>query len=77
MTTFPQPPEHLLTITEYAALGETEPGYTELVEGRLQMSPSPAPDHNFAAGALFVQLRGQVTSPSVASTPMRASHTTG
>lgn len=60
MTAVPQPPEHLLTIAEYTELGETEPGYTELVEGRLQMSPSPAPDHNFAAGELFVQLRGQI-----------------
>lgn len=60
MTAVPQPPEHLLTVAEYSELGETEPGYTELVEGRLQLSPCPAPDHNFASGELFVQLRAQV-----------------
>ena len=36
----------LLTVTDYAALGETEPGYTELVNGRLLLSPIPTPDHN-------------------------------
>lgn len=36
---------HLLTIGEYVALGETEHGYTELVEGRLLTSPSPAVKH--------------------------------
>src|SRR5919198_1332594 len=56
----PTTPDHLLTIAEYAALGETEPGYTELVEGRLLMSLSPAPKHNIASGELFVQLREQV-----------------
>jgi Uma2 family endonuclease len=55
-------PDHLLTIAEYAALGETEPGYTELVEGRLLMSPSPAPMHNIAALELAVQLRSQLPS---------------
>jgi Uma2 family endonuclease len=53
-------PDHLLTIAEYAALGETESGYTELVEGRLLMSPSPAPMHNIAALELAVQLRSQL-----------------
>lgn len=56
----PLAPVRLLTIEEYAALGETEPGYTELVEGRLLMSPSPTADHNTAVGELFVQLRTQV-----------------
>ncbi|GAB2872938.1 PDDEXK family nuclease [Lentzea nigeriaca] len=36
----------LLTVAQYAALGETEDGYTELVNGRLIMSPSPLADHN-------------------------------
>lgn len=53
-------PDHLLTIAEYAALGETESGYTELVEGRLLTSPSPAPNHNIAALELAVQLRSQL-----------------
>jgi Uma2 family endonuclease len=48
---------HLLTIAEYAALGETEHGYTELIEGRLIMSPSPVPDHNNAGFELGVALR--------------------
>jgi len=52
--------DHLLTIAEYAALGETEPGYTELVEGRLLMSPSPTPKHNIALGRLYTQLIEQV-----------------
>ncbi|MFL6118693.1 Uma2 family endonuclease [Actinophytocola sp.] len=50
---------HLLTIQEYAELGETEHGYTELVEGRLLMSPSPAFRHSRAMGRLFVQLTQQ------------------
>jgi Uma2 family endonuclease len=68
MTAAPQPlprspvtvPDHLLTIAEYAALGETDSGYTELVEGRLLMSPSPAPMHNIASLELAVQLRSQL-----------------
>jgi Uma2 family endonuclease len=56
----PSTPDHLLTIAEYAALGETEPGYTELVEGRLLMSPSPTAKHNIALLELAVQLRDQV-----------------
>lgn len=51
---------HLLTIGEYAALGETEHGYTELIEGRLIMSPSPVPDHNNAGFELGIELRPRV-----------------
>lgn len=50
----------LLTVAEYAALGETEFGYTELQEGHLLMSPSPRPAHNIASGELFVQIRSQL-----------------
>ncbi|MGH4022223.1 MAG: hypothetical protein ACRDT0_23915 [Pseudonocardiaceae bacterium] len=60
MTALPQPWDHLLTVAEYAELGETESGYTELLEGRLLMSPSPVPDHNFATAELLVQLRPQL-----------------
>ncbi|MGH4016250.1 MAG: Uma2 family endonuclease [Pseudonocardiaceae bacterium] len=60
MTAVPQPWGHLLTVGEYAELGETEAGYTELLEGRLLMSPSPVPDHNVAAAELLVQLRPQL-----------------
>lgn len=60
MTAVPQPWDHLLTVDEYAGLGEIESGYTELLEGRLLMSPSPVPDHNVAAAELLVQLRPQL-----------------
>ncbi|MGQ0841437.1 Uma2 family endonuclease [Actinokineospora sp.] len=53
-------PTHLLTIAEYAALGETEFGYTELLEGRLLMSPSPTYRHNRAAFKLNSQLDAQL-----------------
>jgi Uma2 family endonuclease len=56
----PVAPLHLLTVAEYLAIGEVEPGYSELVEGRLLMSPSPAPDHNHAGLELAVQLRSQL-----------------
>jgi len=52
----------LLTVAEYLALGETERGYDELVEGRVVMSPGPAPDHNHAAVEVLIQLRGHVPS---------------
>ena len=50
----------LLTVAQYAALGETEDGYTELFEGRLIMSPNPPGDHNVAALNLGVQLGVQL-----------------
>lgn len=64
MAAMPLPEEeadsvHLLTISEYAALGEIEHGYSELVEGRLLMSPSPAYRHNRAMGRLYLQLARQ------------------
>lgn len=65
MTAMPRPsPEpdeslHLLTIAEYAELGENEHGYTELIEGRLLMSPSPGFKHSRAQGRLFIELDRQ------------------
>jgi Uma2 family endonuclease len=64
MAAMPLPEEeadsiHLLTIAEYAKLSETEHGYTELVEGRLMMSPSPAYRHSRAMGRLYLQLTQQ------------------
>ena len=64
MTALPQPQldgePHLLTVEEYAALGETEPGYTELQEGHLLMSPSPRPMRNIASMRLAFQLDSQL-----------------
>ncbi|WP_206785184.1 Uma2 family endonuclease [Amycolatopsis sp. MtRt-6] len=53
-------PVRLLTIEEYAALGETEVGYTELVEGRVVISPNPSARHNLAAFSLARQLDPQL-----------------
>jgi Uma2 family endonuclease len=50
----------LLTVAEYSALGETAWGYTELIQGRVLMSPSPQPDHAVALGNVLTQLRDQV-----------------
>jgi Uma2 family endonuclease len=55
-----QPEPRLLTVSEYAALGETEPGYTELMEGRVLVSPSAVPNHNYASLQLSVQLLPQL-----------------
>lgn len=60
MTIQPVAPLHLLTVAEYLEIGEIELGYSELVEGRLLMSPSPAPDHNYAAFRLGVRLEGML-----------------
>ena len=55
-----QAPPRLWTVAEYAAIGETEPGYTELVAGRLLMSPSPTPSHQTALANLGMQLANQL-----------------
>lgn len=59
MTASPLPPVHLLTVAEYAALGEDEHGRTELMEGSLVMSPSPTADHMMATARLLLQLTPQ------------------
>lgn len=53
-------PPRLWTIAQYAGIGETEPGYTELVAGRLLISPSPTPDHQAALIELAIQLQPQL-----------------
>ncbi len=58
----PLAPPQLLTVAEYLELGETEPGYSELVEGRVVMSPSPLADHNHAGFETALQLRPQLPS---------------
>lgn len=54
------PPVRLLTVAEYAKLGETGWGYTELMEGRILVSPSPSAKHNMAGLALAMQLVPQL-----------------
>jgi Uma2 family endonuclease len=56
----PQQSGRLLSVEQYAALGEDEHGRYELQEGSLVMSPSPVPDHVYAMAELYVQLRSQV-----------------
>ncbi|QFZ16145.1 Uma2 family endonuclease [Saccharothrix syringae] len=46
----------LFTVAEYAALGEVEPGYSELWEGRLLVAPTPGPRHALALGELYFRL---------------------
>lgn len=46
----------VLTVREYAALGETPSGYTELQEGHVLWSPSCWPDHNVACLELCMRL---------------------
>jgi hypothetical protein len=53
-------PLRLLTIEEYGALGETQTGYTELMEGRVITTPGPGLAHNLAAFALARQIEPQV-----------------
>ncbi len=56
----PEREPRLLTVAEYLALGETELGYDELVEGRVFTSPSPGPDHNRAVFRVAVQVEPQL-----------------
>jgi Uma2 family endonuclease len=60
MTEMTQPPGRLLTVAEYAVLGEDDRSRWELQEGNLIMSPSPSPDHMIAGAELYVQLREQL-----------------
>src|SRR5437899_8554353 len=60
MTALTQPPGRLLTIADYAALGEDDRNRWELQEGNLVMSPSPTPRHMVAAAELYSQLRSQL-----------------
>lgn len=53
-------PVRLLTVEEYSSLGETEVGFTELVEGRVVTSPNPGAVHNRAAFRLAGQLDPQL-----------------
>lgn len=53
-------PDNLLTVEEYAALGETEAGFTELTEGRVVTSPYSGRQHNLATCLLAGQLERQL-----------------
>jgi Uma2 family endonuclease len=66
MTALTQPPGRLLTISEFAALGEDDRNRWELQEGNLVMSPSPTPRHMVAAAELYIQLRTQLPDDLVA-----------
>jgi hypothetical protein len=56
----------LVTVADYSALGETAWGYTELIQGRVLMSPSPGCGHGRALLELFVELHDQVPDDLVA-----------
>lgn len=60
---YPATEPALLTVSEFLALGETEPGYDELVEGRVVTSPSPLPRHNRAGFRTAVQVEPQLPDP--------------
>ncbi len=60
MTALPATPGRLLTIADYAALGEDDGYRWELQEGNLVMSPSPSPRHMLASGELRDQLTSQL-----------------
>lgn len=62
MTAVPEPPSRLLTVDAYAALGEDDRYRSELQEGNLVMSPSPAPDHMIVMARLLVQLDEKLPS---------------
>ena len=62
MTAMPEPPGRLLTVDAYVALGEDDRYRTELQEGNLVMSPSPAPDHMIVMRKLLIQLDQQLPS---------------
>lgn len=49
-----------LSLAEYLAIGEVEPGHTELVEGSIVVSPSPSPRHGRAQSRLVARLTEQL-----------------
>jgi Uma2 family endonuclease len=55
-----RPAARLLTVAEYLGIGEIEYGYSELVEGRLVLSPNPSPLHNLASGEICLALHRQL-----------------
>jgi Uma2 family endonuclease len=53
-------PPRLLTVADYLAIGEIEPGYTELFEGRVLPSPTPGVAHSRAMSEFAFRLHEQV-----------------
>lgn len=66
VTLQPVAPPHPLTVAEYLAIGEIEPGYSELVEGRLVMCASPVFDHQRILSRLWLQVDQQLPPGLVA-----------
>ena len=59
--------ERPLTVAEYLELGEIEPGYSELAEGRLVLSPSGVWRHGRAGARLWQAFEAQLP-PHLATT---------
>ena len=60
MTALIQPPGRLLSVRDYAALGEDDRNRWELQEGNLVMSPSPTPRHMIAVARLYGLVESQL-----------------
>lgn len=61
MTALPLPPQRLLTVADYLALGEDPDGVRhELQEGVLVMSARPMPDHQLCQRRISRQLEDQM-----------------
>jgi hypothetical protein len=60
----------LLTVTGYLAHGEVEPGYTELFEGRVLLTPTPDIDHARALMQLWSRLHQQLPADLEALTAL-------
>jgi Uma2 family endonuclease len=64
----PVAPPHLLTVAEYLVIGEVEPGYSELAEGRLLMSPSGVWAHNRVGNTLWRALEARLPTRLTSTT---------
>ncbi len=58
--TRPREEPRLLTVADYAELGETPSGYAELTEGRAEYVPGPLIDHNVACAEIRDQMKAQL-----------------
>ncbi|HJQ03224.1 MAG TPA: Uma2 family endonuclease [Jatrophihabitans sp.] len=62
MTALIQPPGRLLSVADYAALGEDDRNRWELQEGNLLLSPSPSPRHMIAVARLHAMIESRLPS---------------